>query len=43
MFLRQQRMKNNMALTEIALFKSQTNDSVVSEDCSFAVHLSRRI
>ena len=32
-----------MALTEIALFKCQTNDSLVSEDCWFAVQLLRRI
>ena len=36
-------MSNNMALTAIALFKSQTNDSLVSEECWFAVQLSRRI
>ena len=36
-------MQNNMVLTEIALFKSQTNVSPVSEDCWFAVQLSRRI
>ena len=32
-----------MALTEIALLRWQTNVSLVSEDCRFAVQLSRRI
>ena len=32
-----------MVLTEIALRKSQTNMRLVSEDCWFAVQLSRRI
>ena len=32
-----------MVLTEIALLKWQTNVSLVSEDCWFAVQLSRRI
>ena len=32
-----------MALIEIALLKWQTNVSLVSEDCWFAVQLSRRI
>ena len=36
-------MYNNMVLTEIALLKWQTNTSLVSEDCWFAVQLSRRI
>ena len=36
-------MQNNMVLTEIALLKWQTNMSLVSEDCWFAVQLSRRI
>ena len=34
---------NNMALTEIALLKRKTNDSLVSEECWFAVQLSHRI
>ena len=36
-------MQNNMALTEIALLKCQTNENIVFEDCWFAVQLSRRI
>ena len=32
-----------MVLTGIALLKSQTNVSIVSEDCWFAVELSGRI
>ena len=36
-------MWNNMVLTEIALLKWQTNMRLVSEDCWFAVQLSRRI
>ena len=36
-------MYNNMVLTEIALLKWQANMSLVSEDCWFAVQLSRRI
>ena len=32
-----------MVLTEIALLKRQTNVSLVSGDCWFAVRLSRRI
>ena len=30
-------MQNNMALTEIALLKWQTNENLVFEDCWFAV------
>ena len=33
----------NMVLTEIAWLKWQTNVSLVSEDCWFAVQFSRRI
>ena len=36
-------MQNNMALPEIALLKRKTNESLVSEDCWFAVQLSRCI
>ena len=36
-------MKNNIVLKEFALLKWQTNMSLVSEDCWFAVQLSRRI
>ena len=36
-------MQNNMVLTEIALLEWQTNMSLVSDDCWFAVQLSRRI
>ena len=36
-------MYDNMVLTEIGLLKWQTNVSLVSEDCWFAVQLSYRI